>query len=149
MGQIFSTTMILAVSVGLFVYWFRCTVKLILESNPSPEKASQVPAANFISFLASRQQLYGPAHTRNLPLLCDMLQKEYRIISYLVKSAIRSKAAGYTPQQRLLICNFHLLRLWFWGTYRFRPQSARLALAEMSTTVQYFGRSLAASRTAA
>ncbi|MBI3696430.1 MAG: hypothetical protein HY238_16525, partial [Acidobacteria bacterium] len=49
---------------------------------------------------------------------------------------------SYTAEQRLLMVNFRLMKLWFAAVSRFRPTSAKLALLEMSGTLEYFANAM-------
>jgi hypothetical protein len=83
-----------------------------------------------------RRQIYAPVQNQNLFVLCKSLQKDLRILKYLLRYA-GGGVAGYTAQQRLLLINFRLATLWFWAVYRIRPDGARSTLAEMSATLEY------------
>jgi hypothetical protein len=48
------------------------------------------------------------------------------------------EAGSYTAEQRLLMINFRLLSVWFAAVLRLRPSSAKVALLEMSGTLEYF-----------
>jgi hypothetical protein len=131
-----------AVSLSLFVYWFRCSVKLILQTTPSTvEGTRRVAAGNGLSLLQVRQQLYAPTAAKDLPLLGKQLRRDYRVLKYLL-GHIGESGRGYTSEQQLLMVHFRLTSLWFAATHRFRSQSARTALAEMSTIVEFFAGAL-------
>jgi len=133
---------IVAVSLSLFVYWFRCTVNLILQTTPaSGESTRKVAAANGLSLVQVRQQLYAPTTAKALPILCEQLRKDYRVLKYLLGHVAES-GTGYTTEQRLLMAHFRLTSFWFGAIHRFRPHSARTALAEMSAIVEFFAGAL-------
>ena len=133
---------IIVVSLSLFVYWFRCTVILILQTTPlTVEGTRKVAAANSLSLLQVRQQLYGPTTAKALPILGEQLRNDYRLLKYLL-GHIGDKGAGYTTQQQLLMAHFRLTSFWFGAIHRFRPHSARTALAEMSAIVEFFAGAL-------
>ena len=131
-----------AVSLSLFVYWFRCSVKLILQTTPSTvEGTRRVAAGNGLSLLQVRQQLYAPTAAKDLPLLGEQLRQDYRVLKYLL-GHIGESRRSYTSEQQLLMVHFRLTSLWFAAIHRFRLHSARTALAEMSTMVEFFAGAL-------
>ena len=132
------TALIIAISLALFVYWFRYTVILILRTRSAPEYAHKVAAANQLSFVDVRQQLHARADTENLSGLCKALQKDYKVLKYLLGHAATLQAGSYTAEQRLLMVNFRLMSLWFSTVMRFRPSAAKVALLEMSGILEYF-----------
>ena len=132
------TALIILTSAALFVYWFRYTVILILRTRMEPEYAQKVAAANHLSFVDVRQQLHARTPTEELPSLFRALEQDYRALKYLLGHAAASETGSYTAEQRLLMANYRLLRLWFAVTVKIRPQAAKLPLLEMSGTLEYF-----------
>ena len=134
----FASVFIIAVSLALFVYWFRCTVLLILRTRTTTEYASKVAAANQLSFVQARQQLGGPSPSPDLSGVCRSLQHDYGVLKYLLGHAATVEGGGYTAEQRLLMMNFRMLAVVFWVASRIRPDAARMALLEMSGVLEYF-----------
>jgi hypothetical protein len=133
---------VVAISLSLFVYWFRCTVNLILQATPSTiEGTRKAAAGNGLSLLQVRQQLYAPTTAKDLPILGAQLRKDYRVLKYLL-GHIGESRTGYTSEQQLLMVHFRLTSLWFEVIHRFRSRSARTALAEMSAIVEFFAGAL-------
>ncbi len=134
----FMTVLIIGVSGAMFFYWFRYTVIVILGTRSSPEYAQRVAAANQLSFVDVRQKLHAQAGSSDLGGLCGALEKDYKALKYLLGHAATVQAGSYTVEQRLLMVNFRLMKLWFTAVGRFRPTSAKLALLEMLGTLEYF-----------
>jgi hypothetical protein len=134
----FVTVLIIGISLALFVYWFRYTVILIQRTRTAPEYAQKVAAANQLSFVEVKQQLHGRLASEELPRLFRSLQRDYRVLKYLLGHAATVDAGSYTAEQRLLMINFRLMSLWFAAVRRFRQQDAKHALLEMSGTLEYF-----------
>lgn len=132
------TALIIGISLVLFVYWFRSTVVVILRTQTAPEYAQRVAAANQLGFVDVRQQLHAQTETAALPGLCHTLQRDYRVLKYLLGHAATVEAGSYTAEQRLLMLNFRMMSVWFSAVCRFRPQHAKHALLEMSGTLEYF-----------
>ncbi len=136
-----ATLLIIGVSLALFFHWFRYTVILILRTRSSPEYARKVAVANHLSFADVRQKLHAN-NAENLAGLCGALQRDYRALKYLLGHAATSQAEGYTVEQRLLMVNFRLQGLWFSAVSRSRPNAAKLALLEMSSTLEFFANAM-------
>ena len=137
-----ATVLIVGISLGLFVYWFRYTVILILRTQSSPDYAQRVAAANQLGFMVIRQQLHSRLPTQNMDGLCRDLRRDYKVLKYLLGHAAAVETGSYPVEQRLLMVNFQLLRAWFAVTLRLRPHSAKLALLEMSSTLEYFANAM-------
>ena len=138
----FMTVLIISVSGAMFFYWFRYTVLLILRTRPSSEFAHKVAAANQLSFVEVRQKLHAQASPKDLGGLCGALERDYQALTYLLGHAAAVPARSYTAEQRLLMVNFRLMKLWFAAVSQFRPTSAKLALLEMSGTLEYFANAM-------
>lgn len=133
-----ATVLIIGISLALFFYWFRYTVILILRTRSAPEYAQKVAAANHLSFLGVREKLHTPAAAGDLTSLFRALQQDYKALKYLLGHAATVETGSFTAEQRLLMVNFRLMAVWFRIISRFRPTAAKLALLEMSGTLEYF-----------
>ena len=131
------TALIIGIALVLFVYWFRLTVIMILRTQTALEYAQRVAAANQLSFVDVRQQLHAQIGPAELPGLCNALQRDYRVLKYLLGHAATVEAGSYTAEQRLLMLNFRMMSVWF-AVCRFRPEHAKHALLELSGTLEYF-----------
>jgi hypothetical protein len=132
------TVLIVGISLALFLYWFRYTVIIILSNRREADYAQKVAAANHLSFVDVRQQLHAPTSDDALPSLFGALQRDYRVLKYLLGHAATIETGSYTAEQRILMVNFRMMGLWFSAVRRFRPQHAKHALLEMSGTLEYF-----------
>lgn len=138
----FATILIIGVSLGLFFYWFRYTAILILRTRSAPEYARKVAAANHLSFFGVRQKLHTPTEPGELANLFGALQQDYKALKYLLGHAATVEAGSYTAEQRLLMANFSVMTVWFRVIRRFRPVTAKMALLEMSGTLEYFANAM-------
>jgi hypothetical protein len=136
------TFLIIGVSLFLFFYWFRYTVILILRTRSAPEYARKVAAANRLSFVDVREKLHTSAETAALAGFCRALEQDYQALKYLLGHAATVEAGCYTAEQRLLMLNFGLMRLWCKAALRLRPAVSRGALLEMSSTLEYFANAM-------
>jgi hypothetical protein len=136
------TLLIIGVSLFLFFYWFRYTVILILRTRSAPEYAQKVAVANHLSFVDVRQKLHAQAEAARLAGFCQALEQDYQALKYLLGHAATVETGSYTAEQRLLMLNFRLMKLWCQAALRFRPTAAKAALLEMSGTLEYFANAM-------
>jgi hypothetical protein len=111
--------LITVVSVILLSYWFRYTCILLLRSN------SAQPAVNAGS---------GPDAVRL------SLERDFRLLTY-----VWQHAAGLGEQsleERILVLDFKVMRLWYRLTRTTAPAQANKALAEMSAVVSFLSQKL-------
>ncbi len=132
------TLLMVGISLALFVYWFRYTATLILRTRSSPEHVDRVTAANRLRFAEVRQQLHSRAAQGELRGMRAVLEQDYRVLTYLLGHAANISAGSYTAEQRLLMANFYCMGLWCSTASRLFPNSAKMALLEMSSILEYF-----------
>jgi hypothetical protein len=131
----FSITLIIVFSLVLFVYWFRYSCLLILQTR-SPERAGQTASPRGLKYFAVEQMLSQPkGDLSDLDRLNQDLWSDFRA----VRSALGAEDLGVDPiERRMLVLDYRLMHLWFVVTRRMAPPQARNALAEMAHVVGYF-----------
>ncbi len=136
MIELVATVIITVSSVLLFGYWFRYTCLLILSAKTARDFAGEVASANQLGFLQVQSQLQQNA--ADLGPLCDALNRDYAILSRLLRET--SAGAGESPsiEKRMLDINYRLTRAWYHVSSQFSPAAARRALEEMSLMVAHF-----------
>jgi len=118
------TILILAISVGLLVYWFRfCCLGLLRNSAEEP---LLVPGNRF-NFPGVRERLQTES---DLDPLQQSLDRDYRIVSYLLRHA--AGLGGQSLEHRLLLMDYKLMQAWYRLTRSAAPKQARKALSEMT-----------------
>jgi len=137
------TLIIIATCSVLFVYWFRYTALLILQTRREAGLARKVAVVNCLSFTdlqeSLRRSLAGPA----LNGMLSSLKHDYTVLKGMRQSAVAPGMRQYTLEERVLIINFRLLTLWSSLTRRFRSDSsARGTLLEMCDILGYFADTL-------
>lgn len=134
-----AAALILAFSGALFLYWFRYSCLLILQTR-SATQAEPVHSRGF-SFPAVRESLHtADLATDSLDLFEGQLFSDYSIIRPLISSPAHS---GVDPVERwMLLMDYNLMRFWYFATRRTSVSSAKRALAEMSDILGYFASSL-------
>ncbi|MGH9660385.1 MAG: hypothetical protein ACRD96_17680 [Bryobacteraceae bacterium] len=139
-----SISLIVVLSLILFVYWFRYSCLLILQTRAKTAAGTVTPKG--LSFAAVQEQLRSGVGSEGLDRLHDDLRSDYRILSFLLQ---HSSDMNVDPiEQRMLILDYRLMQLWYQITRRTAPPRARRALEEMSHILGYFAQSLG-RRTAA
>ncbi len=128
---------IIAVSLALFIYWFRYSCVLILSAKSTQDFAASVAHANHLSFLDVRSALASP--DADLDRLHQMLQRDYRVVSYLAKN---SAGAGASIESIMLAVDYQAVRIWFSITRSLFPAQARAAVAEMAEVVGFIADSM-------
>ncbi|HZO57627.1 MAG TPA: hypothetical protein VFB63_33255 [Bryobacteraceae bacterium] len=148
-----ASAIIIAVSVGLFVYWFRYSCMLILNTKTVQSYAADVAQSRELNFLRVQQTLTA-AETPAFAVLREDLQRDYEKISSLLSSGVGGRndeeADGYALERAMLGMNFRWLNVQYAVASRYSERIARTALLEMSQIVEHhanaFGEALAAQR---
>jgi hypothetical protein len=123
--------LIIAFSVVLFAYWFRYAVLLLLSENQTEE-----PKAAISQFsLTETRETWRQWGELPLDRLHQALEKEYRLLGYLVEHAAGLKLRPL--EIYLLTLDYRLMRLWFLLTRYASTAQARRALDEMARILCY------------
>ena len=136
-----SISLIVIFSLVLFVYWFRYSCLLILQTRTKDAYAGQPAGAKGLSFATVQERLKNDAESAEaLDQLQQALRNDYRILSFLLRY---SSDMGIDPiEQRMLMLDYRIMQVWYRVTRRAAPPQARRALEEMSDILGYFAQSL-------
>jgi len=133
--------LIIAFALALFVYWFRYTVLLLLNEESEAENRTVIDQ---LSLPATQQLLRDAAEGLPLDPLHEALEKDYRVLAYLL-----DHAAAFTlrPIERLLLMlDYRIMHLWYRLARNTSARQAHRALEQMAailTHVAYrMGRSI-------
>jgi len=140
MIELITTVIITASSVLLFGYWFRYTCLLILSAKTARDFAGQVAAANQLGFLEVQAQLR--AASVNLDSLRDTLDRDYAVLSSMLKQVRGSSVEESSLETTMLSLNYRVMRAWYRVSGVFSPAAARKALEEMSLVVAHFANAM-------
>lgn len=143
MIELISTIVIMAGSVLLFGYWFRYTCVLILSARTTRDYAGAVAAANQLSFLEVQSALLEPSNA-NLDRLKDSLDRDYKVLTYLLKHATNGADGEGAVEKRMLEIHYRLMGAWYRTSRHLSPVAARRALDEMASVVAHFANSMGA-----
>jgi len=149
----FVSIIIIGFSLMLFLYWFRYTCLIILNTKTVKDYTTQIAAANQLEFPAIQAQLRladGPAP--QLDRLHASLDRDYHLVTGLLRHAAQFQVGGVNIEQRMLMIDYKVMKMWY-GVARVFSKAAYAtqALQEMSDIVAHFAntmgeRSASASR---
>jgi len=122
-------TVIIAFSLALLVYWFRYSCILILRNRAEEQQPSRVVDGAF-NFAQARQSI---GSEDKLDPLWESLDRDYRVLTYLIEHAAALKLA--TLEDRILILDYRIMQRVYRMTRTLAPSQARNALVEMSTVL--------------
>jgi hypothetical protein len=112
-----ASILITVVSLVLLSYWFRYSCLLLLRN--------QAQSAN----VAQKQGDLDP--------LREAVERDYRLLTYLCRHA--AGLAEQSLEERILILDYKLMRIWYRLTRTLAPAQARSALSEMAAVVAFLG----------
>lgn len=139
MMELIATVVITVSSVFLFGYWFRYTCLLILSARTSRDYAAPVAIANQLGFLEVQSALQKSS---DLERLKEMLDRDYEVLTYLLKNAASPARGDDAVENRMLKIDYRLMRAWYSLTCRISPNAAMKALDEMSQVVAHFANAM-------
>ena len=121
--------LILVVSIGLFGYWFRYVCLLIVHTRRSEVDGSDISSRIRLNYLEVAEQLEDGQAGYGLNRLESLLDSDYRLL--------RDILTRVSLENRLLICHYHVLRLWYRLTHWIAPTQARVTLMEITGIVRF------------
>lgn len=127
-----SSIIIIAVSTALFLYWFRYTCLLILDTSTNRNYSVDVAQAKQLSFAGVSPDLLATAASSDLASIQFSLDREYRVVTSLLRQMGEVNVGGNTLEHAMLRVDFRIMDLVY------RVSKSRNALAEMSQVVTHF-----------
>jgi hypothetical protein len=122
-----ASLLISAVSLVFLIYWFRYSCLLLLR-NQGVE--STMSYGERFGFPEVQERLLTE---RDLDPLHRALQRDYRVMSYLLRHASRLEAQSV--EDRMLLLDYRLMQSWYTLTRTAAPEQARRALREMASVL--------------
>ncbi len=137
--MIFNAVMVLF-SLLLLVYWFRYSCLLILRNQPERDYARQVATANHLQVFKVQTQLAAAVAgtTHSLDGLDKMLDRDYRLLLYLIRHAASFKTAGFEIEQIFLVCDYRIMSVVYKFTKRISVAQGAKQLGEMAEIITRF-----------
>jgi hypothetical protein len=137
-----ASALIIIVSSALLIYWFRYTCVLILQTHTAKDYASDLAAANRLKFPNVQGRLLQGAPIEELPALQKALEADYLLLSYLIQHTAGLEVGGVTLEQRMLMLDFKVMRLFCALSLRLGVPQARAALSEMSSVLNHLANAM-------
>jgi hypothetical protein len=145
MIEFIATAGIMASSVLLFAYWFRYTCLLIISAKTTRDYAASVATANQLGFLEVQSQLSdsapGQVGLPELDRLKDALDRDYKVLTYLLKHAANTTGEG-SVEKRMLEINYRVMHAWYSVSRQFSHSAASRAIEEMALVVAHFANAM-------
>jgi hypothetical protein len=124
-----TSVFIIAISVVLFVYWLRYSCVMLLRNAQERTQASTVDDERFsIASVRERLKTHG-----DLDSLERALERDYHVVTYLIEHAADLELASI--ENKLLVIDYKLMRVWSHVTRTAAPEQSRKALAEMASVL--------------
>ncbi len=132
-----TSIVIIILSLALFVYWFRYSCLLILDSRLSEGWASAGGECNGLSLERLEIQLAQATTLSELNGVRESLDRDLRAVHAMAKSCREFQVGGESLESRILMVDYRLMQVWFAVTRPFAGPKAQNALREMSRIVGY------------
>jgi hypothetical protein len=124
-----TSVFIIAISVVLFVYWLRYSCVMLLR-NAQERTVVSTAADERFSISSVRERLKAKG---DLDSLERDLERDYHVVTYLIEHAADLELASI--ENKLLVIDYKLMRLWSHLTRTAAPEQSRKALAEMASVL--------------
>src|SRR5436305_8257303 len=119
---------IICFSLALLIYWFRYCCMLLLRNSRDQLVAVSVARYNRFSVADVLERL---GNREALDPLHHALDRDYQVFTYLVEHAAGLELESL--EDRLLLIDYKLMRVWYRVTKTVAPLQARKALTEMAS----------------
>lgn len=116
---------------------------LILSARTTRDYAGAVAVANQLSFLEVQSVLLE-RNTANLESLEAQLDRDYRVLTYLLKHAADPASTGDMVEKRMLSIYYSVVRGSYRVTRNLAPSAAYRAVNEMATVVAHLANTMGA-----
>ncbi len=137
-----ASILITVISLVLFIYWFRYTSLLILSAKPARDYGKQVAEANQLSFPEVQAKLTAPANVVAMEKLEAALNRDYKLLTSLLKHTPGFSAADGGFEQKMLMVDYRMMRMWYSVVRRVSRSHAAAALQEMADIVAHFANNM-------
>ncbi|HEY6392058.1 MAG TPA: hypothetical protein VIX89_12315 [Bryobacteraceae bacterium] len=132
------STIMIVVSTGLLIYWFRYTCRLILNAKPARDYTQEVAAANELRFLQIQEDLPYVRGRRQLDNLQRTLERDYRLLSFLLRHTATLQTETEGLEQNMLMLHFNLMKAYYSLICAISQSKGRVAIQEMGRVVSHF-----------
>jgi hypothetical protein len=128
-----TSVFIVGISAVLLVYWLRYSCIMLLHG---AQERFTMPSVADERFSASSvlERLKTEA---DLAPLERALERDYRVVTYIIEHTTDLELASF--ENKLLVLDYQLMRLWSRLTRTLAPQQSRKALSEMASVLGVLG----------
>ena len=123
-----TSVFIIGISAVLLVYWLRYSCVMLLHG--ALERSATVADERF-SASSVLERLKTEA---DLAPLERALERDYRVVTYIIEHATDLELASI--ENKLLVLDYQLMRLWSRLTRTLAPHQSRKALSEMASVLR-------------
>ena len=124
-----TSVFIIGISAVLFVYWLRYSCVMLLRS--AQERTEMDP--NISEPFNVSEVLERLKTEADLDPLERTLDRDYAMVTYLIEHAAGLELASI--ENKLLVLDYRMMRLWSRLTRTLAPQQSRVALSEMAVVL--------------
>jgi hypothetical protein len=117
-------------SAALLMYWFRYTCILLVRNGAEELRAANAAVQKNFNFGEIQDRIRSEV---SLDPLHQSLQRDYQILTYLVRHASNLELESF--EERMLVWDYKLMRVWYGVTKTAAPERARAALSEMASVL--------------
>jgi len=136
-----ASVFIITGSAFLFLYWFRYTCLILLSTRKVRNYERVVAEANGLTFVEARAQL-ARAETAGFAVIHQSLDKDYRVLTYLLRHAATYSPAEQSFKHAMLRLDYKLMSIWFYIARLVSGRLARHALLEMASVVSHLANAM-------
>ncbi len=134
----FESVFILLFSLGALAFWVRSALVAVLDGKGVMIAAVRLAEANRLEFPLVRQALAAADQAIEYGRLSESLRQDFLALTYMLRFAATVNVGQYTGEERLLVMDFHLMRILCSMGRPFSPRVAHFALAEMTAVLEHF-----------
>ena len=132
-----TSVVIIILSLAMFVYWFRYSCVLILESNWCEDQAQVIALRNELSFGSVNESLAQADSAQALDRVRDLLDADLDRVLTLLANCPGVRETGQSLECRMLMLDYRLMKSWYALTRSTAGPRAQHALREMALVVGY------------
>lgn len=132
-----TSVVIIILSLAMFVYWFRYSCVLILESNWNEEQAQVLALQNELSFGSLEESLARAGTAEDMDRVKDLLDRDLDLVISLLTKCPVVQETGHSLECRMLMLDYQLNKAWYGVTRTIAGPRAHHALRNMGAIVSY------------
>ena len=129
---------VFVISIYSLLYYFRYACRSVLRHEFEKDYSTSVVSANNLEFLGVRRALAQELPEPQYAPMAEALERDFHTLTYLLRNAATVHVGRYSRQERILIIDYHLLRLWYSLKRLMRVPGLRGTLVEMTDILSYF-----------